>query len=265
MNQKGVTKNNHKTLFKHKKDQRQYRQIYNVLQDKFRQYPKLILNEIAEFAVGLIKLCTKSSCKEEIIILYAEQEEYISSTPPHSKATQLRFKYCPVLKIYWCNNHMHQIIQDQWCPNRGLFDSELRQHERCNDCNGSYLCHDKCSRLMMGSCAQCNKKREACRKCRFTEGRNAWGACIGCGIQYCKKCLIQINIGKGEEEVCKDCFNGVEVCCDKCNNKAILGYKGKCVQEKYIRNKWSICIDGKCMAWVCLHCSNNGICCNCEI
>ena len=254
----------HSILFNHIKDQQQYKQIYSILKQSLSKYPQDIIREISEQTVGTIKLCNKPFCKEEINILYQTRKQYMSSKPPHSQAMVLGFKYCPVLNVYWCFNHIDQITQDPWCPNKGLFDSQFRQLQRCNDCNGSYVCHDKCSRLKMGKCGQCNKKRGPCYKCRFTKGRDAWGDCIGCGKQFCKDCLIKINIGKEEEEVCRSCFNENETKCEKCNATVMLGYKGKHVGEKYIDNKWSICIDGKCMKWVCLDCSTTGLCSTCD-
>ena len=250
-------------LFKHKRDQKQYKQIYFTLNKEFRQYPQDVIKEISEFAVGTIKLCNKSSCEEQIIVLYEDKEEYTSATPPHSKAKTLGFKHCRVQNVYWCYKHMDQIIQDRWCFNQGLIDTELRQ-VRCNDCNGHYYCHDRCSVFSRGKCARCDKKAKVCDKCRFEEGCDPWDRCIGCKEQFCKECLVEINVGKGEYKVCKECFDGTDISCEKCNSTVILGYKGKYISEKYIEGRWSICVDGKCMEWVCLKCSTDGTCTICD-
>ena len=234
-------------LFTHPKDQQQFESIYNTLHAKLRQIPEGPLQQIAEFAVGTIEKCHNASCDQEIHILLSEKAEYESATPEHSKAPLLGFKYCEYADAHWCRDHMDQIERDPCCYRGGLFDIETIK-EKCNDCEGQRLCHDKCWKRACTVSDICN----ICRHWPKIEGI----FCERCHRRVPPESGTRIDIDGNQKAACDKCMDGTVIRCEDCNDETIVGWKG----NEYIGRSWSLCIEPKCWEWVCLKCSEYPVC-----
>ena len=244
------------TLFQHHKDRMEFALLFSLLKDKLSKVPDIAIQHIAEFSVGAIAKCqaieNQKLCQKEILVLHQDKEKYKLAKPAHSLSELLGFKYCTVLNKYFCSKHMNQMIPDPLCCRQGLFDSTLKNgyYSSCVDCQGSYICHDECSE----KCHNCMELIKGCNKCRYSRQIDA--PCESCEYIFCKTCSTIRNVGNMEWILCYDCLDETVISCKSCNNEEIIGYK----QNDWIGGSWTLCVEPKCMRWICLKCSNDPVC-----
>ena len=232
-------------LFQNEDDKLELTTIMSILQVTLPYLSDIPIKHIAEFSVGKIYVCQKASCEKEVFILHKHLDNY-----SHSKAINLGFKYCNVLKSYFCSEHMNAMVPNSRCMNDGLYDPSLEQNQ-CNGCKGMYVCHDQC---YGDSCHNCDQFIKACSKCRFSADIEE--GCHVCGFLFCNDCSSFKKFGSFEYKLCLDCVDETLIICKKCNDEQILGFKG----NTWIGPQWEMCLD--CNRWICLKCSDNNPYCD---